>query len=128
MRTKSHLDKNVKDKWGLPVLNMDVTMKENEIKMRQDMMNDAKEMLEAAGILDVDTYDSGYEPGMGIHEMGTARMGRDHKSSVLNKIQSGMGCTECICNRWCLYDFLIVCQSVINVHGINGSCSRLCCK
>lgn len=82
---KISLDKNVKDKWGLPVLNMDVTMKENEVLMRQDMMNDAKEMLEAAGVLDVETYDSGYEPGMGIHEMGTARMGRDPKSSVLNK-------------------------------------------
>jgi len=79
------LDKNVKDKWGLPVLNMDVAMKENEILMRQDMMNDAKEMLEAAGVREVQTYDSGYEPGMGIHEMGTARMGRDPKSSVLNK-------------------------------------------
>ncbi len=81
---KISLDKNVKDKWGLPVLNMDVEIKENEKKMRQDMMNDAKEMLEAAGLEDVQTYDYGYEVGMGIHEMGTARMGRDPKTSVLN--------------------------------------------
>jgi choline dehydrogenase-like flavoprotein len=47
-------------------------------------MNDAKEMLEAAGVKDVKTYDHGYAPGMGIHEMGTARMGRDPKTSVLN--------------------------------------------
>jgi choline dehydrogenase-like flavoprotein len=81
---KITLDKNVKDKWGLPVLSFDVEIKENEKKMRIDMMNDAKEMLEASGVKDVKTYDNGYAVGMGIHEMGTARMGRDPKTSVLN--------------------------------------------
>lgn len=81
---KIMLDKNVKDKWGLPVLAFDVETKENERKMRIDMMNDAKEMLEAAGLKDVNGYDAGYSVGMGIHEMGTARMGRDPKTSVLN--------------------------------------------
>jgi choline dehydrogenase-like flavoprotein len=81
---KIYLDKEKKDKWGLPVLAFDVEIKENEKKMRIDMMNDAKEMLEAAGVKDVQTYDLGYAPGMGIHEMGTARMGRDPKTSVLN--------------------------------------------
>jgi choline dehydrogenase-like flavoprotein len=81
---KISLNKNVKDKWGLPVLDMDAELKENEKKMRKDMMNDAKEMLESAGVKNVYTYDSGYEFGMGIHEMGTARMGRDPKTSVLN--------------------------------------------
>jgi choline dehydrogenase-like flavoprotein len=81
---KITLNKDVKDKWGLPVLNMDVEMKENEIKMRKDMSADAKEMLEAAGVKDVSTYDWGYAVGMGIHEMGTARMGKDPKTSVLN--------------------------------------------
>lgn len=81
---KISLNKDVKDKWGLPVLDMDVEIKENEKKMRADMMNDAKEMLEAAGVKDVNAYDYGYSVGMGIHEMGTARMGRDPKSSVLN--------------------------------------------
>lgn len=81
---KISLSKTLKDKWGLPVLDMDVEIKENEKKMRIDMMNDAKEMLEAAGVKDVNASDSGYAPGMGIHEMGTARMGRDPKSSVLN--------------------------------------------
>lgn len=78
------LDPSRKDKWGLPVLAMDVELKENEKKMRIDMVNDAKEMLEAAGAKNVRTYDSGYGVGAGIHEMGTARMGRDPKSSVLN--------------------------------------------
>ena len=81
---KISLNKNVKDKWGLPVLDMDVEIKENEKKMRKDMMEDAKEMLDAAGVKNAKTYDSGYQVGMGIHEMGTARMGRDPKTSVLN--------------------------------------------
>ncbi|HRG23685.1 MAG TPA: GMC family oxidoreductase [Chitinophagaceae bacterium] len=81
---KITLNKDVKDAWGLPVLNMDVEIKDNEHKMRIDMMNDAKEMLEAAGVKEVNSYDHGYEVGMGIHEMGTARMGRDPNSSVLN--------------------------------------------
>lgn len=81
---KISLNKQVKDKWGLPVLDMDVEIKDNEKKMRIDMMNDAAEMLEAAGLKQVNTFDYGYEFGMGIHEMGTARMGRDPKSSVLN--------------------------------------------
>lgn len=78
------LDMDKKDKWGLPVLAMDMEIKENELKMRKDMMEDCKEMLEAAGVKDVHTYDNGYAFGMGIHEMGTARMGRDPKTSVLN--------------------------------------------
>ena len=81
---KISLNKNKKDKWGLPVLDMDVEIKDNEKKMRVDMMNDAAEMLEAAGVKNVNTYDYGYEVGMGIHEMGTARMGKDPKTSVLN--------------------------------------------
>ncbi|MBC7758125.1 MAG: GMC family oxidoreductase [Phormidesmis sp. FL-bin-119] len=82
---KVSLDKTKKDKWGLNVLAIDAEIKDNEIKMRKDMMSDAKEMLEAAGLKNVNTYDNGYTLGMGIHEMGTARMGHDPKTSVLNK-------------------------------------------
>ncbi|HTE09209.1 MAG TPA: GMC family oxidoreductase [Flavitalea sp.] len=82
---KITLNKKVKDKWDLPVLDFDCEIKENEKKMRKDMMEDAKEMFEAAGAKNVKTYDNGYALGMGIHEMGTARMGKDPKSSVLNK-------------------------------------------
>ena len=81
---KIFLDKTKKDKWGLPVLSFDVEIKENELRMRKDMMNDAAEMLNAAGVKNVSTYDAGYAVGQGIHEMGTARMGRDPKTSVLN--------------------------------------------
>jgi choline dehydrogenase-like flavoprotein len=81
---KVTLDAAKKDKWGLPVLKIDCATGENERLMRQDMMADMAEMLNAAGMKDVKTFDEGYFPGMGIHEMGTARMGRDPKSSVLN--------------------------------------------
>lgn len=81
---KITLNKNVKDKWGLPVLDFDVEFKENEKKMRVDMKADMKEMLEIAGMKNVRDYDGDNAPGMGIHEMGTARMGRDSKTSVLN--------------------------------------------
>ena len=82
---KAFLDKTVKDKWGLPVLALDAEIKANEISMRKDMMDDAKEMLEKAGIKNVKANDNGYGFGQGIHEMGTARMGKDPKTSVLNK-------------------------------------------
>lgn len=81
---KITLDKEKKDKWGLPVLAFDVEIKENEVKMRKDMAEEAKAMLEAAGVKDVFTYDREYGFGQGIHEMGTARMGKDPKTSVLN--------------------------------------------
>ncbi len=79
------LDRNTLDKWGLPVLSLDCDIGENEKKMRIDMMNDAAEMLEAAGVKNVKPLDSGYVIGQGIHEMGSARMGHDPKTSVLNK-------------------------------------------
>jgi choline dehydrogenase-like flavoprotein len=78
------LDKNAKDDWGQPRLVFNAEFKENEMRMRKDMMNDAAEMLEAGGLKDVKTNDRGSYPGMAIHEMGTARMGRDPKTSVLN--------------------------------------------
>ena len=81
---KITLDKTKKDKWGLNVLAFDVELKDNEKKMRIDMINDAKEMLEAAGVKNVTARDGDGTPGRGIHEMGTARMGRDPKTSVLN--------------------------------------------
>ena len=81
---KMYLDAKTKDKWGMPVVVFDAEFKENERKMRKDIMNDAGEMLEAAGLKNVKAFDNGSYPGMAIHEMGTARMGRDPKTSVLN--------------------------------------------
>lgn len=78
------LDKTKKDKWGLNVLSMDIEYKENEKKMRKDMLADAIEMLEASGVKNVKGRDGDGTLGRGIHEMGSARMGKDAKTSVLN--------------------------------------------
>jgi choline dehydrogenase-like flavoprotein len=81
---KISLDKTKKDKWGLNVLAIDCELKDNEKKMREDMINDAAEILEAAGVKNVSKRNGDGTMGRGIHEMGTARMGRDPKTSVLN--------------------------------------------
>jgi choline dehydrogenase-like flavoprotein len=82
---KVTLDHTKKDKWGLPILAMDATIRENEKKMRLDMANDAMEMLTAGGVKNVAIYSRESHFGAAIHEMGTARMGHDPKTSVLNK-------------------------------------------
>ena len=82
---KISLDKNVKDKWGLPVLSMDAELKENEIKMRESIKEELVAIYEAAGVKNITTRDTGHAMGHGVHEMGTARMGHDPKTSVLNK-------------------------------------------
>ncbi|MHA8067511.1 GMC oxidoreductase [Aquirufa sp. ROCK2-A2] len=80
------LSQTAKDKWGLPVLEFEANFGSNELKMREDMMHDAAEMLEAAGFKNINQYNSDKTHiGLGIHEMGTARMGRDPKTSILNK-------------------------------------------
>jgi choline dehydrogenase-like flavoprotein len=81
---KVSIDQTKKDKWGMPVLAIDCAIGENERAMRRDMQVDMAELLQESGVKDVQVYDAGYFPGMGIHEMGTARMGRDPKTSVLN--------------------------------------------
>ena len=81
---KITLDHKKKDKWGLPVLSMDAEIKDNEKKMRIDIVAEAKAMLESAGVKNIHTWDTGHHVGDGIHEMGSARMGRDPKTSVLN--------------------------------------------
>ena len=82
---KMYLDQDDKDSWGLPKVVFDAEIKENELNMRKDMMQQAIEMFEAAGAKEIVPYDKKYIFGNGIHEMGTARMGNDSKKSVLNK-------------------------------------------
>ena len=82
---KVTINRDVLDVNGLPTLSIDCEFKENELIMRKDMKNSAAEMLEAGGFKEIQTYDSIGGPGLSIHEMGTARMGRDPKTSVLNK-------------------------------------------
>ena len=78
------LDYDQKDGWGLPTVTFDAVIRQNELNMREDMKKQAVDMLEAAGFQNVESYDGDYAIGLGIHEMGTARMGRDPKTSVLN--------------------------------------------
>ena len=86
------LNHAVKDAQGLPTLTFNVTMRENELAMRRDMKAAAAEMLEASGFKNVRELDGDYAPGLGIHEMGTARMGRDPKTSVLNAFNQVHAC------------------------------------
>ena len=89
-RNRAWLDAEKTDQWGIPLLRIDCDWGANEVAMRKDMRDQAAEMLEAAGCTDVNSWDGykpgelGAEPGLGIHEMGTARMGRDPKTSALN--------------------------------------------
>ncbi len=81
-----------KDQWGLPLLVFNTKIGENEIKMREDILVAGAEIFEAAGFKDISTWERGYNKdgkegygvGLGIHEMGTARMGRDPRTSVLD--------------------------------------------
>ncbi|MEO5684019.1 MAG: GMC family oxidoreductase, partial [Chitinophagaceae bacterium] len=83
---RATLSKDKTDKWGLPLLDIDCVFKENERAMRKDMKDSAAEMLEKSGMKDIYTFDDAEaNPGLCIHEMGTARMGKDPKTSVLNK-------------------------------------------
>lgn len=82
---KMVLNHDLRDKWGLPTVTFDCEFKENEKAMRKDMKASASEMLEAAGIKDIREFDDPTSaPGLCIHEMGTARMGRSAKTSVVN--------------------------------------------
>ncbi len=86
-KNKMYLDYDKKDEWGLPTITFDADFGDNELAMRKDMKEQAVKMLEAGGFTDVEGYDNakGRAMGLGIHEMGTARMGRNPKTSVLNK-------------------------------------------
>jgi len=89
---KMTLDYDKKDKWGLPTITFDAEIRQNELNMRKDMQDQAVQMLEKAGAKDITPYDRPYALGLGIHEMGTARMGRDPKTSVVNAHNQVHGC------------------------------------
>ncbi len=78
------LDPEVRDAWNMPVLRINCVWSDNEDKMREDMMISAAEMLEASGARNINPFLEESPPGLCIHEMGTARMGLDPKTSVLN--------------------------------------------
>ncbi len=90
-----HPDK--KDQWGLPLVVANAEFRENEINMRLDMMKDAVEMLEAMGAKNISGKNDTPSIGLGIHEMGTARMGDSPKNSVLNKWNQVWGAPNVFC-------------------------------
>ncbi len=85
------LNTEVLDKWGQPTLTIDAEFKANEKALNKQIQEDAVEMLEKAGVKDVMGFDNEHPPGYGVHEMGTARMGRDPKTSVLNEFNQVHG-------------------------------------
>jgi choline dehydrogenase-like flavoprotein len=86
------LNKEKKDKYGLPTLTFDAVLRDNELKMRKDMAADAVQMLTEAGFKNAKPHDREIGIGLGIHEMGTARMGKDPKTSVLNSYNQVHAC------------------------------------
>ena len=81
---KVTLSKEKKDEWGIPLADIDAAYGLNEHRMTKDILATGAEMLEKAGFVRVTANDINSNMGLGIHEMGTARMGRDSKTSMLN--------------------------------------------
>ena len=79
------INKDKLDAWGIPTLTINCAWGENEKTMSKDIAMQAADMLAAAGAKEIYMYQEMSSPGLGIHEMGTARMGRDPKTSVLNE-------------------------------------------
>jgi choline dehydrogenase-like flavoprotein len=79
------MNTDIRDPWGMPTLNIDCQWHENEENMLKDIFVTMQEMMDKAGFKDIHVSDSKEPPGRGIHEMGTARMGKDPKTSILNK-------------------------------------------
>jgi glucoside 3-dehydrogenase (cytochrome c) catalytic subunit len=79
------LDKSARDRYGIPQVKIDFSWGENELRVAREMRVEAEKILKAAGAVAIFSGDKESEPGTAIHEMGTARMGRDPKNSVLNE-------------------------------------------
>ena len=79
------LDPKKTDEWGIPLLKVDVGYDDNDEKMVKDYLEQVTEMFEAAGFTNIRTRDDHRAPGLDIHEMGGVRMGKDPKTSLLNK-------------------------------------------
>jgi len=82
---RMYLDFNSRDKHGMPTIVFDAKLRENEARLREDGVQSAVQMLEAAGCTNIEWYNDATAPGAAIHEMGTARMGDDPDTSVLNR-------------------------------------------
>ena len=92
LENRVYLDEKEKDRWGMPLLRVDVGYDDNDEKSLRDFLNQGAEMLEKAGCKDIKQNDSGQAPGLDIHEMGGVRMGRDPKTSLLGKFHQMHAC------------------------------------
>jgi len=79
-----YLSKTEKDQWGIPLLVTDVSYDNNDELLLKDFLIQGAEMLDAAAVKNIHTHDSGWAPGLDIHEMGGCRMGKDSQTSLLN--------------------------------------------
>lgn len=79
------LSKDKKDQWGIPQMIVSVGYDDNDVKMMKDFLQQGAEMLEKAGCKNINTMDTKQNPGLDIHEVGGVRMGKDPKTSMLNK-------------------------------------------
>ncbi len=79
------LDSNLKDAWGVPQLKISVDYDDNDVKMTKDYFEQLSDMFTKAGFKNIRTNDNNRTPGLDIHEMGGVRMGKDPKTSLLNK-------------------------------------------
>jgi len=80
-----YLSKDQKDEWGIPLLAISVDYDDNDVKSLNDFLQQGAEMLDKAGCKNISAYDSKQAPGLDIHEVGGVRMGKDPKTSLLNK-------------------------------------------
>jgi len=94
------LHPTLKGQVGIPALHIQCTWGPNELAILKDIQVTAAEILEAAGARDIETFNDELAPGLCIHEMGTARMGRDPKTSVAERLESVTRCAESLCDRW----------------------------
>ena len=89
---KLGLSETEKDDWDMPLLKVDAEYKANELNMQKDMLDSAIEMMEKANFKNIEIVPMNRNFGLNIHEMGTARMGKSPKTSVLNKFNQVWGC------------------------------------
>jgi choline dehydrogenase-like flavoprotein len=89
-----NLDPVKKDEWGIPLINLSVAYDDNDEKMVKDFQEQLTEMYTKAGFTNIKTSDSKQAPGLDIHEMGGVRMGKDPKTSMLNKWNQLHDCTN----------------------------------
>ena len=123
---RMYLNFENKDRHGMPIITFETELRENERQLRKDGVACAVEMLEAAGCKDITFYNEETAVGACIHEMGTARMGRDPKTSVPQWMESNARGAKCLYYGWRLHDQFGHTKPEYHLHGTNSQGRRLC--